>query len=63
MVLLGLFTAKRQWFLAPAMLLGTTAVFRILAWLLQGASLAIPQIAVEVVVCALLLVSASRLAR
>jgi hypothetical protein len=63
MVLLGLFTAKRQWFLAPAMLLGTTAVFRTLAWLLQDASLAIPQIVVEVVVCALLLVSASRLAR
>lgn len=63
MVLLGLFTAKRQWFLAPAMLLGTTAVFRTLAWLLQGASLAVPQIAIEVVLCVLLLVCASRLSR
>ncbi len=60
MMLLGIITQRREWFTAPAMLLGCTAVFRILAWLVHDAALAVPQIAIEVVVAVLLLFAASR---
>ena len=54
MVLLGLWTGNRTWLMAPALLLGVTAIFRVLAWALHGASFAGPQIAIEVVVTVLL---------
>jgi hypothetical protein len=60
-VLIGLVTQKRTWLYAPAMLLGFTAVFRVLAYLLHDATFASTQILVEVVVTALLLFAASRL--
>ena len=63
MVLLGALTGNRVWFQAPALLLATTAVFRGLAWAVHGATLAVPQIAVEVVLTALLLAAATRLSR
>ena len=59
-VLIGLFTQKRPWFYAPALLLGFTAIFRVAAWLLHGAPFASSQILVEVVITALLLFAASR---
>ncbi len=63
MVLLGVITGKRAWFQAPALLLMTIAIFRLLAWLLHGAALATPMIAVEVVLTVLFVFAASRLAK
>lgn len=60
MVLLGLWTGNKTWLLAPALLLGFTAIFRTLAWALHSASFAGPQIAIEVVLTVLLLVVANR---
>ena len=60
-VLIGVITQKRTWLYATAMMLCFAAVFRILAWLIQGAAFAGPQIAVEVVLTGLLLFAASRL--
>lgn len=59
-VLIGVITQKRAWFYAPALLLGFTALFRTLAWLLHDATFALDMIAVEVVLVALLLFAASR---
>lgn len=63
MVLLGVITGKRAWFQAPALLLMTIAIFRILAWLLHDAALATPMIAVEVVLSVLFVYASSRLAK
>ena len=60
---LGLITSNRTWFYAPAMLLILTAGFRVLAWLAHGATLAAPQIAVEVVVAGILVLAASKLCK
>lgn len=60
-MLIGVITQKRNWFYAAAILLGLTAVFRTLAWLLHGAAFATDMILVEVVVTALLLFAASRI--
>ena len=60
-ILIGIITQKRSWLYAAALLLGLTAVFRVLAWLLHGASFAGESIGVEVVVTALLLFAASRI--
>lgn len=60
MVLLGVVTQNKTWLLAPALLLSLTAVFRLLAWLVHDASFAGQQIAIEVVVAALLVFAASR---
>lgn len=61
MVLIGIITRQRTWLYAPSMMLCCAAVFRILAWLVHGAAFATPQIAVEVVLTALLMFAASRL--
>jgi len=61
MIFIGLITRKRAWLSAPALLLGLTATCRVLAWLLHDAALPMDLIAPEVVFCALLLFSASRL--
>lgn len=63
MMLLGLITARRSWFYAPALMLALVAVIRVLAWLLHGAALAIDAIVVEVVVASILLFAAPRLAQ
>ncbi len=60
MILLGLITQRNTWFLAVALILSLTAVFRLVAWQVHGAAFAAEQIAVEVVVSALLLFAASR---
>lgn len=60
-ILIGIITLKRSWLYAAALLLGLTATFRVLAWLLHGATFAGESIGVEVVVTALLLFAASRI--
>ncbi len=61
LIVLGVFTGKREWLYAPALLLGLTAVFRIWATIGHDATLAVQQIAVEVIVAALLVFAASRI--
>lgn len=63
MILIGLITAQRSWFLAPALMLALAAVLRILAWLVHDAALALDMIIVEVVVAILLIAASSRLSR
>ena len=60
-ILIALSTGKRVWFYPAAMLVGFAAIFRILAWLLQDAALAINLIAPEIIITSLLLFAASRL--
>lgn len=60
MMLLGVFTQRREWFAAPALVMACAAIFRLAAWGLHDAALAIPQIAVELVLAVLLLFAASR---
>ena len=59
MVIIGGIVQERAWFYAPAMMLGGAAVFRTLGWMMQGAALAVPQIAIELVLAALLVFAAS----
>lgn len=63
MILIGLVTARRSWFLAPALMLALAAVLRILAWLFHAAALPLDMLGVEVVVSCLLLIASTRLAR
>lgn len=58
MMILGILRQNRIWFLAPAMVVGLAALFRVLATALHGAPLAVPMIAVEVVSTVLLLIAA-----
>ncbi len=60
-ILMALVTAKRSWYYPPIIMLALTAVFRILAWLLHDAALALDMIIPEVVIASLLLFAASRL--
>lgn len=62
MALLGAWKQKAEWYLATALLVGTAAVFRILATVVQGAELALPFIVIEVVMT-LILVMAARTAK
>jgi hypothetical protein len=59
MILTALTTLKREWFIAPAILLALVAVFRVLAFLFHDAALLMNMIVAEVVI-ALLLVLASK---
>lgn len=61
MMLIALITAKRTWFYAPALLLSLIAVYRVLAWLVHDAALAMDMIVVELVVAVILLIAASKL--
>ncbi|MFT5611626.1 MAG: hypothetical protein ACI9LU_002131 [Polaribacter sp.] len=60
---LGLMTANRTWFYAPAMLLILTAGFRVVAWFAHDAVFAAPQIGVEVIVAGILVLAASKLCK
>lgn len=60
-LLAALVSGRRSWYYPPIMLLGLTAVGRILAWLLHDAALAIPSITVECVVALLVLFASRRL--
>ena len=59
-LLLGIFTQRKPWFYAAAMLLLLTAAFRTVAWGLHGASFEVQSIAIEIIVGALALVAASK---
>lgn len=62
MVIIGLLTDRRGWLLAPALLVGSTAIFRVIAWLAHDAAFATQQIVVEVVITTLLVAAAQVLA-
>jgi hypothetical protein len=59
MLLLGVITLERAWFYGTAMLLGGATIFRLLAWIVHDAALAVPLIAVEVIVTVLALATAA----
>ena len=60
-MLIALITQRRIWYYPPMMLLGIAALGRIIAWLIHDASLAGPQIVVELVVAGILLAASRRL--
>ena len=62
MILYGAATANPHWLRAPAILVGSAAFVRTLAWLLHGADFAALFITVEVVVAGVLWTVAARLA-
>ncbi len=61
-ILLALNTGRKIWYYPPIILLGLTAIMRIMAWMFHGASLAIDMIAVEIICCAILYIASIRLA-
>ncbi len=63
MIFIGLVTNKRIWLQAPAMVIGLTAICRVLAWLLHDAALPMNLLAAEVVFSLILLLVASKLPR
>jgi len=63
MILLAATSLQGRWFQVPALMLIGAAIFRVLAWLIHDAALAVEPIALEVVVGCLLLLASSRLAQ
>ena len=63
MILLAAASSQGRWFQVPALMLLGAGFFRVLAWLIHDAALAVEPIALEVVVGCLLLVASSRLAK
>lgn len=63
MIFIGLVTNKRVWLQAPAMVIGLTAICRVLAWLLHDAALPMHLIAPEIVFTLILLLVASKLSK
>ena len=61
MILTALTTLKREWFIAPAILLALVAVFRVLAFLFHDAALLMGMIVAEVVIASLLVVASKKL--
>jgi hypothetical protein len=61
MILTALTTLKREWFIAPAILLALVAVFRILAFLFHDAALLLDMIVAEVVIASLLVLASKKL--
>ncbi len=59
MILAALVTRERTWFIAPGLLVGLVAVFRLLAWLFHGAALMMNMIVPEILIASLLLVGSS----
>ena len=62
-ILLALTSGRRVWYYPAIILVGLTAIMRVMAWLFHGASLATDMIAVEVIVCVILYVGSLRLAK
>lgn len=60
-ILIALITRQRAWYYPPIMLLAFAALGRIIAWLVHDASLALPQIMVELIVAGILLLASGRL--
>ncbi len=63
MILVGLVTARRSWFYAPALMLCLAALLRVFAWLLHDAALVMSMIVLEVLIATILIVAAPRLAQ
>ena len=61
MMLTALTTLKREWFIAPAILLALVAVFRVLAFLFHDAALLMDMIVAEVVIASLLVLASKKL--
>ena len=62
MILFAATSLQGRWFQVPALMLLGAGIFRVLAWLIHDAALAVEPIALEVVVGCLLLLASSRLA-
>lgn len=60
MILLGVLTINRVWFLAPALLIGGAAVFRMVAWSLHGAVLPVEVVIFEAVIAAFLIFAGTK---
>lgn len=58
LALVGAWKQKTEFYLAPALLVGTAAVFRVLATVVQGADFALPLILSEVVIAGILIMAA-----
>lgn len=60
-MLIALTSQRRIWFYPPMILLGITALGRIIAWLFHDATLTVDLILVELVLTLILIVASSRL--
>ncbi len=61
MMILAVYTLRDIWFYAPAMLLGFTALFRVISWLAHDATFATQFIIIEILLIILLLVTSKRM--
>ena len=61
MMILAAYTLKSIWFYAPAMLLGVTALFRVISWAAHDATFATQFIIIEIILITLLLVTSKRM--
>ena len=61
MMILAVYTLRSIWFYAPAMLLGFTALFRVISWLAHDATFATQFIIIEILLIILLLVTSKRM--
>lgn len=58
LILNGVWKQKAEWYIAPALIIGTAAVFRVLAAVVQGADMALAMIIPELVMTGILLMAA-----
>ena len=63
MMILAAYTLRSIWFYAPAMLLGVTALFRVISWAAHDATFATQFIIIEILLITLLLVTSKRMSR
>ena len=61
MIVLAAYTLRSIWFYAPAMLLGVTALFRVVSWAAHDATFATQFIIIEILLITLLLVTSKRM--
>ena len=61
MMILAVYTLRSIWFYAPAMLLGVTALFRVISWLAHDATFATQFIIIEILLVILLLITSKRM--
>ena len=61
MILLGAARQQAHWLYAGALLVGSAAFYRVVAWLAHGAAFATAFIAVELVMCGVLLFTARKI--
>lgn len=61
MMILAAYTLRSIWFYAPAMLLGVTALFRVISWAAHDATFATQFIVIEILLITLLLVTSKRM--